>query len=137
MDGAIVYRVDDNPVVDDMVALRQSIGWDGAQDDFPAAYAGYFTTVSAYSSNDRLVGWASVVSDGVRHGFFADVIVHKAYQRRGIGRELVARAIEHSRSKGVTLFHADFAPENSAFYGACGFNVGCGAYLDLAGDNGA
>ena len=79
------------------------------------------------------MGWASLVSDGVRHGFFVDVIVHVDHRGRGMGRELVRRAVADGRSKGLTLFHADFALENSGFYSACGFTVGGGGYMDFAG----
>lgn len=137
MSESIVYRVDDQPTADAMAALRESVGWDGARSDFPAAYSGYLATVSTYTEDGELVGWASLVSDGVRHGFFVDVVVHAAYQRCGIGRELVSRAVKHGRSRGLCLFHADFSPENSDFYRSCGFHVGAGGYLEFQDDAGA
>ena len=105
----------------ELTALRATVGWDPASADYPAAFAGYHTTVSARSRDGDLVGFAAVVSDGVRHGFLIDVIVRPSHQRRGVGCELVARAVEQTRAAGVTIFHVDFAPENRAFYEACGF----------------
>lgn len=128
---AITYRVGDWPVIDQLAALRKSVGWDSARRDYPTAFDRYATMVAAYTSEDRLVGWAAVVSDGVRHGFLVDVIVHASHQRRGIGRELVGRAVADGRAKGLRLFHADFAASNEAFYKACGFTIGRGGYLDF------
>lgn len=50
--------------------------------------------VSAWDGR-RLVGLARVISDGCFNAYIPDVIVHPDYQRRGIGRALIKRIIQH------------------------------------------
>ena len=50
-------------------------------------------------------------------------------QTVGYGRaESDYPAIE--RLSGITIFHADFAEANAAFYASCGFRIWHGAVLD-------
>jgi GNAT superfamily N-acetyltransferase len=117
-----------NPPVDAaaIIALRAAVGWGGLEGDYPAALAGYWATVGGFDGAGELVAWCAVLSDGVRHAVLLDVIVHPRWQRRGVGRALVARAIEHATSRVITIVHVDFTPENAAFYERCGFTVGLG-----------
>ena len=124
MNEAVEYRVSGTPETDALCSLRESAGWDRAESDYPAALAGYDTTVEAYSKEGRLVGWCAIVSDGVRHAFLLDVIVDPNWQRQGIGRALIQRGCDAVHDKGITIIHADFTQENKGFYEACGFRIG-------------
>jgi GNAT superfamily N-acetyltransferase len=124
-----------NPAVraQDIVGLRGAVGWGGLEDDYPAALAGYWGTVGGFDAAGELVAWCAVISDGVRHAVLLDVMVHPRWQRRGVGRALVARAIEHAVSRGVTIVHVDFTPDNAAFYERCGFTIGLGGIYQAGG----
>lgn len=124
------YEFDDQPPPNAIASLRESVGWGSARDDYPNAYGGYCLTVSAYAA-DQLVGWAALVSEGVRHAFFVDVIVRPNHQRQGVGKRLVTLALAEMRGRGIRLVHADFAPQHAPFYEACGFTLGGGGYVDL------
>jgi GNAT superfamily N-acetyltransferase len=110
--------------------LRAAVGWDRLEDDYPAAFDGYWGTVGAFDSEQRLIGWCAILSDGVRHAILIDVIVHPDRRRQGIGRRLVAEAVSYARRRGVTILHVDFAPEHSEFYRRCGFRIGLGGIHD-------
>jgi GNAT superfamily N-acetyltransferase len=43
------------------------------------------------------------------------------YQRQGIGRELVTRAIAAASVQGIEWLHVDYEPHLAAFYQGCGF----------------
>ena len=133
MSDDILFQVGNRPASDLLGILRESVGWEPALSDYPAAYDGYSTTVAGYTADGKLVAWAALVSDDIRHAFFVDVIVHPAHQRRGIGRGLVSRAVAAERSRGISILHADFAPEHTPFYQACGFSIGGGAFLKVVG----
>ena len=92
---------------------------------------GIRATTSAWTTDGRLVGWTSVVSDNVRHAFLLDVMVHPAFQRLGIGRQLVLEAMQEMRGRGVTAFHVDCAVDRAGFYEKCGFKMCAGGWLDL------
>jgi GNAT superfamily N-acetyltransferase len=49
--------------------------------------------VSAYDG-ERLIGFGRVLTDGVLHGMIYDLILHPAYQGRGIGTQLLRQLVE-------------------------------------------
>jgi predicted N-acetyltransferase YhbS len=119
----ITYRLDAHPAPALLADLRESVGWDRAEADWPKAYTRYDTTVAAYDG-EQLVGWAALLSDAAQHAFLIDVIVHPAWQRRGIGREVVRRGVGVVVAKGVRIVHVDFGKELTPFYEGCGFELG-------------
>ena len=82
--------------------------------------------MSGFDDSGTLVAWCAILSDGVRHAVLIDVIVHPAWQRRGIGLSLVKEAIAHLLAHGISIIHVDFVAEHQAFYERCGFSTGLG-----------
>ena len=69
-----------------------------------------------------LVGFVNVVWDGAVHAFLLDTVVAATARRHGVGRQLVAHAVEHARSAGCAWLHVDFEGRLRPFYvGSCGF----------------
>ncbi len=77
---------------------------------------------------ERLVGFVNVIGDGGAHAVLLDTVVAPAYQRRGIGRGLVVRAIDEARTLGCHWLHVDYDHRVADFYErVCGFGaVGAG-----------
>ena len=70
----------------------------------------------------ELVGFANVAWDGGAHAFLLDPIVARRMTRRGIGTELVRRAVAGAREAGCEWLHVDFDDHLRPFYfDACGF----------------
>jgi len=84
---------------------RHSLGWVCARD------------------GDELVGFVNVAWDGGVHAFLLDTIVARRAQRRGVGKQLVALAVEGARAARCEWLHVDFDDDDlRAFYfDACGF----------------
>lgn len=124
----VTARLHVNPPVsaDAIVALRAAVGWDGLEQDYPAALRGYWAYIGGFDEQGRLIAWCAILSDGVRHAVLLDVIVHPAWQRQGLGRVLVRRAVEHCLAHTITIIHVDFLPERATFYEQCGFRPGMG-----------
>lgn len=127
-----IPRFDINPPVaaEQIIALRAAVGWSGLEADYPAALQGYWAYVGGFDEAGNLVAWCAVISDSARHAVLLDVIVHPAWQRRGVGQELVARAVSYIRARGITVIHVDFLPEHAAFYERCGFRIGLGGLYE-------
>jgi GNAT superfamily N-acetyltransferase len=81
---------------------------------------------------DRLVGFVQLAWDGGIHAFLLNTTVHPTWQRRGIGRELVRRAAQVARERGMHWLHVDYEPRLAGFYGACGFRHTAAGLLSLA-----
>jgi GNAT superfamily N-acetyltransferase len=95
---------------------------------WPGHVAGDFTPVLARSllyvqayAGARLVGYVNVAWDGGAHAFLLDPTVHPELRRRGLGTELVRRAVEETRRRGVEWIAVDFEPQLAEFYERCGF----------------
>jgi ribosomal protein S18 acetylase RimI-like enzyme len=78
------------------------------------------TYVCAFAGT-RLVGFVNVAWDGGVHGFVLDTTVHREYQRRGIGTELVRQAANVSAQRDLEWLHVDYEERFEAFYRGCGF----------------
>lgn len=132
----VAYEIGVAPEPGELCELRESVGWDRAEADYPAAFSGYASCVTARSGDGRLVGWCAVLSDRVRHGMLLDVIVHPDWQRKRIGRTIVGRAVAQLADWGVEIVHVDFLPENAEFYRRCGFRSSKAGILELAAASG-
>jgi GNAT superfamily N-acetyltransferase len=83
---------------------RHSLGWVCARD------------------GEELVGFVNVVWDGAGHAFILDTLVAGRARRNGVGKQLVAVAVENARHAGCEWLHVDFEDELRDFYfEACGF----------------
>jgi ribosomal protein S18 acetylase RimI-like enzyme len=81
--------------------------------------------VSAWDG-DRLVGIARSLSDFCYATYLSDIAVRLAYQRRGIGRELIRRTQAEGGRATVFLFAA---PKAVDYYARVGFSGGSGWIL--------
>ncbi len=88
--------------------------------DFQPELEAAFCYIAAFDGS-KLVGFVKLVGDAGVHAFLLDPSVDAAYKRRGIGRELVARAVQFARDHGCEWVHVDFEDHLEPFYAACGF----------------
>jgi len=75
-------------------------------------------TIAAWEG-ERLVGFGRVLTDFIYRATIWDVIVDKAYQRQGIGKEIVTRILNHPRLNRVELFW--LCTRRPGFYEKLGF----------------
>lgn len=68
----------------------------------------------------RLVGFARVLTDFTYRAIIADVMVLPGYESRGIGSDLVKKAVKDKRLKTVTGFWL-YTTDKQAFYKKMGF----------------
>jgi GNAT superfamily N-acetyltransferase len=68
---------------------------------------------------DLLVGFGRVLTDFVYRATIWDVIVDQAYQKQGIGAEIVRRILHHPRLEKVELFW--LCTRRPGFYEKLGF----------------
>jgi ribosomal protein S18 acetylase RimI-like enzyme len=79
----------------------------------------------------RLVGFVNVAWDGRDHAFILDMRVDPDYRRRGLGRELIARAARVARERGCGWLHVDYSADLEPSYTACGFVPTSAGLIDL------
>ena len=86
--------------------------------------------VCAYYETE-LICFVNVAWDGAQHAFVLDTTVNQDFRRRGIGIELVKRAAEASKKRGVDWLHVDFEPHLEEFYKKCGFRYTNAGLINL------
>lgn len=121
MSDAAVECVVSPPVDNESLNALFAAAWEGhSASNFEAVLSRSLLYVCAYAG-DTLVGFVNVAWDGGVHAFLLDTTVHRDWQRRGIGRQLVLRAVEAARGSGVEWIHVDYEPHLEDFYTGCGF----------------
>jgi GNAT superfamily N-acetyltransferase len=121
-----------------VVAAGASVGWTPPLD--PAAAEAYWRRVGEAAARDvltlllaetdgRVVGTAQLLpaesANGRHRGEVAKVLVHPDWQRRGIGRALMARLDVDARAAGKTLLVLDtrVGDPSNALYAAAGWTA--------------
>jgi GNAT superfamily N-acetyltransferase len=128
---SIVTFIPNAPITSHTVSdLREALGWERHDEDYPSALNGYWATISGFDASGTLIAWCAILSDGVRHAVLIDVIVHPNWQRQGIGQALVAAAVKHIRKHSTSIIHVDFEPELTTFYERCCFHTGLGGIYE-------
>ncbi|MFX3643811.1 GNAT family N-acetyltransferase [Streptococcus suis] len=133
----ITYK--QNPQLDfqAVLDLYDSVGWTNYTDRptmLQKALKHSLFVLAAFDGG-RLVGLLRAVGDGHSIVFIQDILVLPAYQRQGIGRQLLEQAIAHF--PGIYQLHllTDNAEKTRSFYEALGFtavdSLGCVAYTYL------
>jgi ribosomal protein S18 acetylase RimI-like enzyme len=92
----ITYRDTHEIDLDQLTGLLNTVGWHRRTSDrvrLAQLVSGSLWVVSAWEGN-QLVGFARAISDGAFNAYISTVAVLPAYQRRGIGRELIHRLVE-------------------------------------------
>jgi GNAT superfamily N-acetyltransferase len=89
--------------------------------------------VAARDGDGLLVGFVNVAWDGGDHAFLLDTKTRGPHQRRGIGTEVVRRAVVEARAAGCEWLHVDYEPPLARFYlDACGFRPTDAGLVHLA-----
>ncbi|HET6874314.1 MAG TPA: GNAT family N-acetyltransferase, partial [Acidimicrobiales bacterium] len=96
------------------------LGWGAPKGDFSSVLARSFAWVAAFAPGDRLVGFINVAWDGGLHFFVLDTTVHPDWRHRGVGTELVTRAVEACRGHGEWV-HVDCEAGLAQLYRGAGF----------------
>ncbi len=116
----VIYRVSPSLTDDELNALSAAARGDHTWREFQPVLKRSLAFVCAYDEA-RLIGFVNLAWDGGEHAFVLDTLVHPGFRRRGIGQELVRRAVAEAESRGVGWVHVDFEPHLQSFYDGCGF----------------
>jgi ribosomal protein S18 acetylase RimI-like enzyme len=109
-----------------ILALYRHAGW-WQTDENPA----YLETVKRIVSDtycfaialreDEIIGMGRAISDGASDAYIQDVMVHSDFRRRGIGRAIISKLVEHLRENGIQWIGLISEPGYEKFYESLGF----------------
>ena len=111
--------------------LRETVGWDRSEGTYRDILKRHYAYYTVREADGRLIGYLSVLSDGISNAFLLDLMVHPDYQRQGIGKEFVQTAIRDMKKDGIRCVQVTFDPELEEFYARCGFHIFKGGIIDF------
>ena len=122
---AIELRTGRDLPFDQLLALYESVGWvaytnEDRRADLPRAVRNSTYVVSAWH-RDTLVGLARGLSDDVSILYLQDILVRPAFQRQGIGRQLLDNVLARFRHVRTVVLLTDDRAQQLQFYASAGF----------------
>lgn len=90
-------------------------------DDLAIALQHSNPVISAWD-DDRLIGFARAISDGIYRATIWDVVIHPDYQGAGLGRKLVETVLSHPHVNRVERVYL-MTTHQQSFYEKIGFEV--------------
>lgn len=115
------YRLNEEISVLTLADLRQSVGWNRMEQELGNPQLQDFLTIACYD-NLELIGYVSVVSNGVLDAYIQDLMVRPDYKNKGIGTELMNKVISHIKEKGIYMISVIYGEEGlKSFYERFGF----------------
>jgi GNAT superfamily N-acetyltransferase len=111
--------------------LRAAVGSDRCVGTYDRILREHYTHYTVRPLDGRLIGYLSVLSDGVADAFLVDLMVHPGYQDDGVGTRLVRRAVADLKRAGVQCVQVTFNEELEPFYTQCGFHVFKAGIIDF------
>ena len=119
--SAVTYSHNEPPDASQLLGLFHQAPWAKARslDDAKEMLRHTDLPLCAWDG-DRLIGFGRVLTDFIYRATIWDVIVDQAYQKQGIGTEIVRRILNHTRLKKVELFW--LCTRRPGFYEKLGFS---------------
>jgi len=110
--------------------LRASVGWDNQEELNGRILKNTYLYYIA-RQNDRLIGFISVISDGVADAMLLNLMIHPELQGQGIGTYLVQQVIKDLQAEGIRCIHVTFEENLEDFYKQFGFFIFKGGIIDF------
>ena len=111
--------------------LRQTVGWDRSEGTYDRTLPRHYARYTVRDADHQLVGYMSVLSDGVADAFLLDLAVHPRWQKGGMGTRIVRTAIQDLKEAGVRCVQVAFTDDLEPFYAQCGFHIFKGGIIDF------
>ena len=111
------------PEMTDLLALYSSVGWTNYTNNptmLEEAVKASLWQMTVYDK-EELVAYIRLVGDGHSVIFVQDLLVRPDYQRRGIGKKLLEKALETFPHVYQRLLVTERSEKNLAFYQSLGF----------------
>ncbi len=115
--------VEDLPTAESFYELFETTGWNTERKDKEQLYKAIqnsWYTLSAYS-DETLVGFGRIISDGSLHAFIVDLIISPVFQDKGLGTILLKKLVNQAISQGISDIQLFCAKGKKDFYLKNGF----------------
>lgn len=123
------YELNSGISAAEIALLRHLVGWEPREKKMAELVGCTYMTAACFE-DDLLVGFVDVLSDGVEDALIRSLVVHPAYQRRGIARHLLKMVTERIKESNIKTTNVLFEPELTDLYRKAGFRIVSGGLID-------
>ena len=116
----MIYIYNEAVSVKDLADLRESVGWNRMENAYKNPLLTSYYHIAVYEK-ETLIGYIDCVSNGVTDAYIQDLMIHPAYQGRGIGTALMKRMIDDLKEKHIYMISVVFEEKLKPFYEKFGF----------------
>ena len=117
----IVYELNDKQI-DDLMEIYSQNWWSKKRKkDDVICMLKNTTVVIGIIHNDKLIAFCRILSDFVYKALIFDVMVHKKYKNKGLGKRLLKEVFSYEKFKNVKNFELYCLDEMVLFYEKFGF----------------
>jgi N-acetylglutamate synthase-like GNAT family acetyltransferase len=110
--------------------LRIAVGWNPLEGKYQTALEKSFAHYSILEQQE-LIAFARVISDGAIYALIVDVMIHPAFQARGIGSRMLEFVLEDLKLAGIKSVNVIFDAKLEKFYESLGFEMLLGGTIKM------
>lgn len=127
MSENLKIKIIKNIKVEQIIDLYKEAGWWDEDDEknpikVRKIIKGSNIFIGAFIEN-KLVGMARVLSDGISDAYIQDVIVKENYRKKGIGKKLIIFLLNYLKKKQINWIGLISTPSSKEFYKKLGFET--------------
>ncbi|QYA40314.1 GNAT family N-acetyltransferase [Macrococcoides caseolyticum] len=119
MDRIAIYNTYSEHDITKLVEVYKSVGWMNHNDDKVSIILKNSTHIVIAKLDNKIIGFARALSDGVFNAAIYDVVVYQEYQRRGVAKMLLENLL--IQFENLSCIHLISTTGNEAFYKKFGF----------------
>ncbi len=135
--NSVEIKIYNQYIEDEVLPLYESVGWVNYVNNpqlLMKAYENSLLCLVAILDN-KIVGVLRLVGDGASIIYFQDIIVSPSYQRQGIGKLLITKAMDLYKNVYQKVLITDNQPDTVGFYKSLGFSldrdINCAAFIQF------
>lgn len=111
--------------------LLATVGWGSNTDEkLKRALELSWGWMTVRNDHNELIGFVQVLSDGIKHAYILRLLVHKDYQGKGIGKQIVKELLEWLEENGLNPILIT-KPNEEPFYNQFDFSREQNGFISL------
>lgn len=125
-------KIERNAKIDakELNELLETVGWGNSPEKLEAALKLSWGWITVRDDMNKLIGFVHILSDGIKHAYILRLLVHKAYQGKGIGTKIMENLMELLKENNLSPVLLT-KPSEESFYAKFGLSTSNSGFISL------